>query len=131
MPSGGPGNRIVGNSAVFGVAIFLFQPDSPFPVEATDARCVDWGTTDPDEIAARIYDAADEPGLPEVLILPVGPCVDCPADLDGDGRLTLFDFLDFQIAFDAGELRADFDRDGELTLFDFLAFQTAFDAGCP
>ena len=26
---------------------------------------------------------------------------------------------------------ADFDGDGELTIFDFLAFSTAFDAGCP
>ncbi|MEO1007979.1 MAG: GC-type dockerin domain-anchored protein [Planctomycetota bacterium] len=55
----------------------------------------------------------------------------CPADIDADGELTLFDFLAFQTAFDAGEISADFDEDGELTLFDFLAFQTAFDAGCP
>ncbi|MEQ9095277.1 MAG: GC-type dockerin domain-anchored protein [Phycisphaerales bacterium] len=54
----------------------------------------------------------------------------CPADFDGDGDLTLFDFLAFQNAFDAGEAAADFDGDGELTLFDFLAFQNAFDAGC-
>ncbi|MEQ9096000.1 MAG: FG-GAP-like repeat-containing protein [Phycisphaerales bacterium] len=54
----------------------------------------------------------------------------CRADFDGDGELTLFDFLAFQNAFDAGEDRADFDGDGELTLFDFLAFQNAFDAGC-
>ncbi|MEQ8318506.1 MAG: right-handed parallel beta-helix repeat-containing protein [Phycisphaerales bacterium] len=54
----------------------------------------------------------------------------CPADFDGDGELTLFDFLDFQNAFDSGDARADFDQDGELTLFDFLAFQNAFDAGC-
>ena len=27
--------------------------------------------------------------------------------------------------------QADFDGDGQLTLFDFLAFQNAFDAGCP
>lgn len=54
----------------------------------------------------------------------------CPADFDGDGVLTIFDFLAFQNAFDAGELAADFDGDGVLTLFDFLAFQNAFDAGC-
>ena len=29
------------------------------------------------------------------------------------------------------ECRADFDGDGQLTIFDFLAFQNAFDAGCP
>ncbi|MFI4883113.1 MAG: GC-type dockerin domain-anchored protein, partial [Phycisphaerales bacterium JB064] len=54
----------------------------------------------------------------------------CRADLDGDGQLTIFDFLAFQNAFDAGDLVADFDGDGELTLFDFLAFQNEFDAGC-
>ncbi|MEQ8316771.1 MAG: right-handed parallel beta-helix repeat-containing protein [Phycisphaerales bacterium] len=54
----------------------------------------------------------------------------CAADLDGDGELTIFDFLAFQNAFDAGDPLADFDGDGELTIFDFLAFQNAFDAGC-
>ncbi len=54
----------------------------------------------------------------------------CIADIDGDGELTLFDFLAFQNLFDAGDLAADFDGDGDLTLFDFLAFQNAFDAGC-
>ncbi len=54
----------------------------------------------------------------------------CVADLDGDGELTIFDFLVFQNLFDAGDLRADFDGDGVLSLFDFLAFQNAFDAGC-
>jgi len=54
----------------------------------------------------------------------------CRADFDGDGELTLFDFLGFQNAFDAGDPAADFDGDGELTLFDFLAFQNEFDAGC-
>ncbi|MEO1280070.1 MAG: GC-type dockerin domain-anchored protein [Planctomycetota bacterium] len=67
----------------------------------------------------------------EVTVLP-NRCrpSECPADLDRDGRLTLFDFLVFQNAFDAGDPIADFDGDGELTLFDFLAFQNAFDAGC-
>jgi hypothetical protein len=55
---------------------------------------------------------------------------DCYADLDGDGDLTLFDFLAFQNLFDAGDLAADCDEDGSLTLFDFLCFQNAFDAGC-
>ncbi|MEO1008872.1 MAG: GC-type dockerin domain-anchored protein [Planctomycetota bacterium] len=55
----------------------------------------------------------------------------CRADFDGDGELTIFDFLGFQNAFDAGDLAADFDGDGALTIFDFLAFQNEFDAGCP
>ncbi len=58
-------------------------------------------------------------------------CQGCQADFDGDGSLTIFDFLAFQTAFDAMDARADFDHDGRFTIFDFLAFQTAFGAGCP
>ena len=54
----------------------------------------------------------------------------CPPDLDGDGALTIFDFLAFQNLFDAGDPIADFDGDGDFTIFDFLAFQNDFDAGC-
>ncbi|MEQ9096308.1 MAG: GC-type dockerin domain-anchored protein [Phycisphaerales bacterium] len=54
----------------------------------------------------------------------------CRADLDGDGRLTIFDFLAFQNAFVTGDPLADWDGDGELTLFDFLAYQNDFDRGC-
>ncbi len=62
------------------------------------------------------------------VLLPGGAA--CQADLDGDGALTIFDFLAFQNLFDSGDPRADFDGDGELTIFDFLAFQNEFDAGC-
>lgn len=56
----------------------------------------------------------------------------CRADLDGDGSLTLFDFLVFQDEFDIGRtLVADWDRDGELTVFDFLGYVNDFNAGCP
>ena len=54
----------------------------------------------------------------------------CPADIDGDGELTLFDFLEFQNLFAAMDPRADFDGDGDLTLFDFIEFQNAFAQGC-
>ncbi len=54
----------------------------------------------------------------------------CFADFDGDGRLSLFDFLTFQNAFDTGDPSADCDDDGSLSLFDYLCFQNAFDAGC-
>ena len=54
----------------------------------------------------------------------------CRADFDGDGSLTIFDFLAFQNAFDTGSLCADFDGDGSLTLFDFLQFQNEFASGC-
>ncbi|MFI4916129.1 MAG: serine hydrolase [Phycisphaerales bacterium JB060] len=58
-------------------------------------------------------------------------CTPCPADLDNDGALTLFDFLAFQTAWAAGDPAGDFNRDGVLDLFDFLAYSNAFDAGCP
>ncbi|MFI4917206.1 MAG: GC-type dockerin domain-anchored protein [Phycisphaerales bacterium JB060] len=54
----------------------------------------------------------------------------CAADRDGDGELTVFDFLTFQNQFDAGDTRADLDQDGTLTIFDFLVFQNRFAAGC-
>jgi len=54
----------------------------------------------------------------------------CVADFDGDGDLTIFDFLAFQTAFDAGEASADLTDDGVLDIFDFLEFQNLFVAGC-
>lgn len=55
----------------------------------------------------------------------------CIADFDGDGSLTVFDFLAFQSAFALGDPSADLDFDGEFTLFDFLTFQSEFAGGCP
>ena len=56
--------------------------------------------------------------------------IGCRADIDGDGELTIFDFLAFQNLFAQGDPAADFDGDGELTIFDFLAFQNEFALGC-
>ena len=64
-------------------------------------------------------------------VLLVEATAGCRVDLDGDGELTLFDFLTFSNLFDAGDPLADFDGDGALTLFDFLTFSNEFDAGCP
>lgn len=55
----------------------------------------------------------------------------CRADCDGDGSLTVFDFLCFQTAFDARQPIADCNDDGAFDVFDFLCFQTAFMDGCP
>ena len=56
--------------------------------------------------------------------------VPCRADINGDGALTLTDYLDFLNLFDAGDPLADFDFDGAFTVFDFLEFQNRFDRGC-
>ncbi|MFG0286386.1 MAG: LamG-like jellyroll fold domain-containing protein [Phycisphaerales bacterium JB039] len=55
----------------------------------------------------------------------------CEADFDGSGSLDFFDFLAFQNAFGASDLRADLDLIGLLDLFDFIMFQNLFGAGCP
>ncbi|UYV12885.1 MAG: hypothetical protein NCW75_01025 [Phycisphaera sp.] len=54
----------------------------------------------------------------------------CYADMDGDGVLTVFDFLAFQNAFATGDATADCNGDGALNIFDFLCFQNAFVSGC-
>lgn len=54
----------------------------------------------------------------------------CYPDFDGDGDLTLFDFLAYVNAFNAGADAADCDDDGGLTLFDFLCYVNAFNTGC-
>ncbi|UYV13534.1 MAG: hypothetical protein NCW75_04435 [Phycisphaera sp.] len=88
----------------------------------------DCGVSDPTDVV----DLGFSPELAwAIQVNGIGVAVPCRADIDGDGALTLFDFLAFQNLFDAGDLGADFDGDGVLTLFDFLAFQNEFDAGCP
>jgi len=88
-----------------------------------------FGVTTADDIARVTITVLDPAGwgLDDLYI---GAGADCRADFDGDGSLTIFDFLAFQNAFDAGDLLADFDGDGVLTIFDFLAFQNEFDLGC-
>ena len=54
----------------------------------------------------------------------------CPADIDGNGVLNIFDFLAYQTAFSNNDPRADMDGNGTLNIFDFLAYQTAFGVGC-
>jgi|GEM_PF-3212931 len=74
----------------------------------------------------------DQPSYaPLMLFGDDGVVVPCRADLDGDGELTIFDFLQFQNLFASGDPAADFDGDGRLTIFDFLAFQNEFVVGCP
>lgn len=57
-------------------------------------------------------------------------CSDCRPDFDGDGRLTINDFIAFQSAWRAQEPRADFDSDGRFTVNDFIAYHSAFHQGC-
>ncbi len=69
-------------------------------------------------------------GNTEGYLAVLDPAPPCAVDLDGDGEVTIFDFLAFTNLFQDGDLRADFDGDGVLTIFDFLRYFDAFDAGC-
>ena len=123
---GGAFNTFAGNTADLGPAIFHAGPAD------IDATGVCWGTGVAAAIERFIHDGLDEPGLGIVHVDPIATgCDTCRPDLDGDGVLTLFDFLAFSGLFTLGDPAADFDGDGTLTIFDFLAFQTAFGAGCP
>jgi len=53
-------------------------------------------------------------------------CPRHPADMNADGVLDLFDFLEFSNLFNAKDPLADFDKNGVFDLFDFLAFVNAF-----
>lgn len=54
----------------------------------------------------------------------------CEADLDGNGQVEVFDFLEFQSLFATGDGRADIDENGSLDIFDYLTFANLFLDGC-
>lgn len=54
----------------------------------------------------------------------------CAADCNGDGELTIEDFICFQEQWQAGTGFADCDGNGELNILDFVCFQTLFVGGC-
>lgn len=100
--------------------------------QGVEARGVCWGVPTSAAVGTLIHDGQDDPALGVVAFDPIATgCLVCRADLDGDGELTIFDFLLVQGLFAVGDMAADFDGDGVLTVFDFLVFQNEFDAGCP
>jgi len=54
----------------------------------------------------------------------------CYPDMNGDGKLDLFDFLAFVNAFNTQDKSANCVDDKTLDLFDFLCFVNAFNQGC-
>jgi photosystem II stability/assembly factor-like uncharacterized protein len=58
------------------------------------------------------------------------PIASCEADLNGDGVLDLFDFLEYVNLFNAGDMTADCTGDQVLDLFDFLCYVNLFNTGC-
>ncbi|MEO1008450.1 MAG: GC-type dockerin domain-anchored protein [Planctomycetota bacterium] len=142
LPVGNAGDVARWSAAGIQDLVYSFQADAPLQPPAGEFADPAGGTLDLQAIAidsaalgpfdAELRILSNDPDEPVRVVRVVGEVVaaDCPADIDGDGALTLFDFLAFQNLFDAGDPRADVDGDGALTLFDFLAFQNLFDAGC-
>ncbi|MEQ8316807.1 MAG: GC-type dockerin domain-anchored protein [Phycisphaerales bacterium] len=85
--------------------------------------------TEPVEVAIR-KGVAFVATQRDVYVIDYAGCLPCLPDIDRSGVLDLFDFLEFQRLFSAGDVRGDFDGDGSLTVYDFVAFQNAFQAGC-
>jgi hypothetical protein len=119
----------------------VLDPIGDIPPDPGAFFFIDAGMTP--ELPGMFFGLVYDPATGEVLEPHTGPAIvldvtlevtvvaPCRADLDGDGQLTIFDFLGFQNLFASGDPAADFDGDGRLTIFDFLAFQNEFSAGCP
>lgn len=61
---------------------------------------------------------------------PLGALRGCAADINGDGSLDFFDYLDFVAAFSSDDAIADLNGDTEIDFFDYLDYVAAFSEGC-
>jgi hypothetical protein len=66
-----------------------------------------------------------EQGLESLILV-----ASCAPDLNGDGKLNVFDVSLFIQSYGAGDLTVDFNADAELNFFDVTAFIQAYSAGC-
>jgi hypothetical protein len=73
------------------------------------------------------WDTADGAGDSFTII--VGPA-GCDADVNGDGELSVLDFVAFQQLWQAGDPVADCDANADFNVLDFVCFQQLFQAGC-
>jgi len=55
----------------------------------------------------------------------------CPGDVNGDGELSILDFIAFQGLFAANDPAADCNEDEMFNILDFVCFQGQFAMGCP
>jgi hypothetical protein len=56
--------------------------------------------------------------------------VTCPSDLNADGQVDFFDYLDMVAYLAADDARADVNQDGTVDFFDYLDYVERFDEGC-
>src|SRR5439155_561061 len=54
----------------------------------------------------------------------------CRVDINGDGLVTVGDFLEYLQLYSGGGTQADFNGDGRVDVQDFLAFPSAYRGGC-
>ncbi|MEO1009591.1 MAG: VCBS repeat-containing protein [Planctomycetota bacterium] len=123
---------IAATTGLDGLLRVLLNDGSGLVTEATSLFL----STDPNRIAAGDLNADGTADIAAVTVGGLTPVFNrcglpCEADLDGDGILTLFDFLEFQNRFALEDARADLDSNCELTIFDFLVYQNLFAGGCP
>jgi len=82
-------------------------------------------------------DPTSSPNFPNILddettlSLEGEPGNDCPADCNGDGGLSVLDFICFQGLFIAGDPGANCNGDADINILDFVCYQSEFAAGCP
>ena len=61
----------------------------------------------------------------------VGGGDDCPADCNGDGELSVLDFVCFQGEWQNQTAAGDCNGDGQYSILDFVCYQGQFQQGCP
>lgn len=118
--------------------LFSLPGGSPNTVDTVENVFLDIalpGTWKVEVIATELNEDGnpDTPGIDATFALVIqggGTLPICEVDFDGDGRLTVFDFIAYQVAFSLGDPRADMDGDGILSVFDYLLFQSRFISGC-
>jgi hypothetical protein len=84
----------------------------------------------PDSITYRVTTPSGQSNLATVSLV-YSAIVNCPADMDGDGILTISDFTTYLQTYAAMSMRADINGDCALNIADFTAFLQAYAAGCP
>ena len=80
------------------------------------------------EISGNALPSGDgKPNGNVVYTFTVAPCA---ADINLDGTVDFFDYLDFVDRFSANDVRADFNHDNSIDFFDYLDFVNAFSTPC-
>ena len=75
--------------------------------------------------AGALFD--DHQGAQDAILVQYG----CPADTNGDGDLSILDFVAYQGLWQAQDDSADVNGDGAFDILDFVAYQSLFQSGCP